>query len=193
MTDGELMIDHYCMHCTCTCDRFESRDSTGGIIGGMVQAFSSIKTANTGNEKDVVTKVEVVDREKAGLETKLAELEKLRQKLDDELAPIKKQLSSKAALFKKAGETVTDRHREELKKWVNLYNAATMKLEYVTKSVAQINEKLSKPSMTNGEIVISGDIFPGTQIGFYGMMKLIKEKITRKRFVTKSGAIEIEG
>lgn len=192
-TDGTLVIDKYCMHCICVCARFEMTKTGSGFIGGSIKAFEHIEAFSTGNEKDIVTKLVLTDKERSALEEKHRELTQLQQKVNDELQVAKRQLAGKAAIFKKAGDGITDRHKEELKKWIDQHNALNMKFEYVTKKLTEVNTLLEKPVDTNGYIFISGDLFPGTQLELYGQTRVIKEKTGNKRFVTRATGIETEG
>jgi hypothetical protein len=86
----------------------------------------------------------------------------------------------------------TDRVAEELKKWLATYNEATAKLQYVEKNILEIKEKLKNPEIIDGYIKITGNLYPGTEINFFGATKVIKTMMTNKIFRMKTGAIEAE-
>jgi uncharacterized protein (DUF342 family) len=172
---------------------FEAKDSHSAVIGGHIRAFGAIELNQAGNEKGITTKLSLVDKNEAANNEKLKSLETLQKKLAEALEPIKKQLKTKAAILKSAGGT-TDRIADELKKWLNTFNEATAKLQYVEKNIAELKEKLNNPDIqSDGYIKVAGTIYPGTEIAFFGFTKVIKETITDKTFKLKNGVIVAEG
>lgn len=191
-SDGMVVINKFCMHSDAICDIFEIKNPHSNLIGGSVIAFSHIEAFNVGNEKGVVTKLSLADKNELANREKLKELDLLKKKLGDALEPVKKQLKTKAAILKKMG-TPTDRAAEELKKWLNMYNDLMLKMKYVDNSIADINEKLKNPIHTDGYIKVIGAIYPGVELSFYGIVKPIKALATNKVFRIKNGSVDTEG
>jgi hypothetical protein len=193
VTEGTLAIEKHCLHCDCTWSRLEAARPGAIIVGGHVRAYESVEVTTVGNDKGVTTKISFVDKQRMALEEKAGELKELLGKIEKELFPVKKQLTSKAAIMKKAGASITDRQKEEMKKWVDQYNTLKGKYEYVEKRLKGIQEKLQGPRPTGGELKVAGDVFPGTELNFYGLTKLIKNRMTNKRFVCSDEGVEAEG
>ena len=189
-TDGVLKIERSCLHCTCICETFEMSRSDSVVVGGSVSAWSSINVVNAGSEKGTVTRLALVDRERSALKEKRSELEQLREKLQHEMIPVVKQVQTKSALFKKAGRAVTDRHREELKKWLDQYHSFKLKLDYIDKKIAEIRDRLAQPRSYAGSVTVHGTLSSGTELDLYGLTRLIKAPLVRKRVVvTDEGMI----
>jgi uncharacterized protein len=191
ISEGVIVINKFCLHCDSTSDVFESKDSKSTVIGGHIRAYSRIEVNHVGNDKGIVTKLSLVDKNEASNKEKLKNLEILQKKLNDALEPIKKQLRTKAAILKNSGGA-TDRIADELKKWLNMYNEGTAKLKYVEKSILDIKEKLKNPVIVDGCIKITGNIYPGTELHFFGITKPIKSLMTNKVFRFLNGAIATE-
>ena len=191
--EGSLNIDKYCLHCDITCGGLLGLQPHSAVVGGTVKSFSKIEIGTSGNEKGIETKLVVVDKEEQAIGDKIRDLELLREKLSKELDPIKKQLHTKAAILKQTGGQVTQRQTEELKKWLDVYNKLAVKLKYVQDKVQQLTAELKKPRIYNGYVKISGDVFSGTEISLYGMVKVIKIPLINKLFRIKDGAVTAEG
>jgi uncharacterized protein (DUF342 family) len=191
-SEGAVVINKFCMHSEITCDVLEIKSPHSNLIGGLVRAFSHIEAFSVGNEKGVVTKICLVDKNELANREKLKELELLKKKLGDALEPVKKQLKTKAAILKTMGSP-TDRAADELKKWLGMYNDLTLKMKYVDNSIVDVNAKLKNPVHTDGFIKIIGTVYPGTELGLYGVVKPIKEPMINKVFRLQSGAVETEG
>lgn len=192
-TEGRLMVERSCLHCTCLCETFETERSDATVVGGIVSAYKSITVANVGGAEGAMTRLALVDKERTALKQKHSELEDLRDKLQKEMAPIQKQLQSKAAMFKKAGAAVTERHRAELKKWLDQFNSYKMKCEYVDKKIVEIKAKISVLQNYDGFIKVTGDMMAGTQLELYGLTKPVKNTLTNKRIVLSQSEVEIGG
>ncbi len=192
VSEGLVTVNKSCLHCESTSDVFEAKDARSTVIGGDIRAFTRIEVHQAGNEKGIVTKLSLVDKNEAANKEKLKNLEILQKKLSDALEPIKKQLRTKAAILKKTGGT-TDRIAEELKKWLAMYNEGTVKLKYVEKNILDVKEKLKTPEIVDGYIKINGNVYPGTELHFFGITKPIKSLMTNKVFRFKTGGIEAEG
>jgi uncharacterized protein (DUF342 family) len=191
-SEGMITINKFCIHTEATCDIFEMKEPHSNLIGGSINAFTHIEVYQVGNEKGVVTKLSLVDKNELASREKLKELELLQKKLFEALEPVKKQLKTKAAILKKMGNT-SDRIAEDLKKWLNMYNDLTLKMKYVDKSMTDIKEKFKNPTTCDGYIKILGDIFPGSTVSFFGISKTIKGTMTNKTFRMKDGSVDSEG
>jgi uncharacterized protein len=192
ISEGVVCVHKSCLHCESTSMAFEAKDTHAAVIGGHIRAFAAIELYQAGNEKGIVTKLSIVDKNDAANKEKLKNLELLQKKLSDAIEPIKKQLKTKAAILKKA-VGVSDRSSEELKKWLAMYNDCEAKLKYVEKNIDIIKEKLKNPEIGDGYIKIIGTVYPGTELDFFGITKVIKTMMTNKTFRLKNGFIEGEG
>jgi uncharacterized protein (DUF342 family) len=191
-SEGVISVNKFCLHCNSTSDVFEMKETHSNVIGGHIRAFTRIELFQAGNEKGILTRLSLVDKNEAANREKLKNLEILHKKLTDALEPIKKQLRTKAAILKKSG-SATDRIADELKKWLNLYNDGAVKLKYVEKNIQDIKEKLKNPVICDGHIKINGTVYPGTELHFFGITKAIKTPMTNKMFRLVNGSIEAEG
>jgi len=190
ITEGELIIDKSILHCECKCDILRTDGYSAQIIGGEYKVFTAVEVANLGNKEGISPKIFLIDKQKAILREKRNELLDLKEKLTQQLAPVKKQLNTKANLFKKAGDNVTDRHKTELKKWLDQYNSLKMKFEYVEKKIQEVTDLLKKPENYCGFVKAKGTIFPGTEINLYGNSKIIQSEISNKRFVLEPTGVQ---
>lgn len=191
--ENTLNVNKYCLHCDITCGSLIGADSKASIIGGKIIAFSKIEIGNTGNETGVETKIFVVDKEEHAINDKINQLMLLKEKLEKEIEPIKKQLKTKAAIIKQMGSHASTKIAEEVKHWIDAYNKLAVKLKYVDEKINFFQNELKKPRQYNGYIKILGDIFPGTEINLYGMTKIIKNHMINKMFHIKDGQIQAEG
>jgi hypothetical protein len=192
-TDGVLVSEKFCLHCTITCDIFEASKLAGGVVGGCVRASTHIKAHQVGNENIGETKLVLFDKNKEETLGKIKELLALKEKLTTAMEPIKKQVQTKAAIFKKAGAIVSDRQKAELKKWIEDYNQMQLKVKYVDQKLTEMQATLNNPTNYTGFIQVVGDMYPGTVLDFYGMTKLIKVITSNKRFRIKDSQIDTEG
>jgi len=192
VSEATVIVNKFCLNSDVTCDGFEAKDTHASVIGGHIKGFTHIDVHQAGNEKGIVTKLALVDKNEAANKEKLKDLETLLKKLGDALEPVKKQLRTKAAILKNAGET-SGRMTEELKKWLTSYNDLAMKTKYVEKNIAEIKEKLKNPEISDGYIKVSGNIYPGTEMCFFGITKVVKSLMTNKIFRFRGGTIGTEG
>jgi uncharacterized protein (DUF342 family) len=189
VTDGSLTVDKYCLNCDVTCEALAAGQPRAGLLGGHAKVFSSVDVAFIGNDKGIKTLVSVIDKEGEAKNKKVAELKTLEKDLARQLEPVKTQLSSKAAIFKSAGDTVTDRHKAELKKWLDTYNEMATKIKYVRTSIAETKGSLAAPKNHGGYVRAAETIFPGTEINYFGISAIIKVRMQGKKLVLKNGAI----
>ncbi len=191
--ENAVTIEKYCLHCDVTCDTAIGPDSHAAFIGGSITAYSRVEIGVAGNEKGVETKISIVDKEEQAINEKLRELSILDQKLGVELDPVKRQLRTKAAIMKQAGAVATPRQTEELKKWLDVYNKLAVKVKYVQEKTAGLRAELKKPRSYTGQIRITGDVYPGTELNLYGMSKAVKAHFVDKLFHIRDGAVAVEG
>jgi uncharacterized protein (DUF342 family) len=191
-TEGELVVDRSLLHCTCRCDSFDMVRRDGVVIGGVVEAYRAVELMQLGSQEGVSTTVRLVDKTRLALEQKRKEVVMVRDELALQLEPIKKQLSTKAAMLQKSGTVVTERVKAELKKWLDSFNALKVKYDYVEKKIADIDAVLSTPVKCEGFVKVSGDLWPGAVIELYGMSKKITEHLFGKRIVSRGAEVSVE-
>jgi len=188
-----LTLEKYLLHCTVQCGMFEGGAPQANVIGGEVKAAKSVVLRTCGSDKEVPTKIIIFDRNKHLIVGKLKELAELRAKLVNEMAPIEKQLRTKAALLKKAGDNVSDRNRDEIKKWVDTYNAVKNKIAFVDGKIKELAQASEHPTDQGGFISFIDTCYPGTDITLYEHSQSIKHVQSAKRFVLKNTMIVTEG
>lgn len=191
-TDGLIDFEKFLLHCDCTCETIEGHGPDASIMGGEVKAEKSITVKNIGSEKGSLTKVILFDKQKCAIEEKIKELSILEKKLRTELEPIEKQIRTKAALLRRADE-VTDRQRDEVKKWVDAYNDINPKVKYVIQKADELKNELKGPKTYTGFIQVHGTAFAGTEFDMYDIKHSINEKLTNKRFRIQNSEIQSEG
>jgi hypothetical protein len=192
-TMGKIILEKYLLHCKVTCNSFEGSGPQSCIIGGEIKASTSIIIRTCGSDKDVPTKIIVYDRNKSLIVEKCKELNDLRDKLTTDMQPVEKQLRTKAALLKKVGDGASDRQRDEIKKWIDAYNAIKKKITYVESKITELSQINTETSDQSGFIYISDKCYPGTEIVLYDVSLPIKSILTGKRFLMRNKSVIIEG
>jgi uncharacterized protein (DUF342 family) len=193
ITEGPIFVRQYILHCNCICESLEANAQSAQIIGGEIRAEKYILARQIGNETVSSTKIYLYDKKKNALEEKVKELGVLETKLKSELEPIERQLRTKAALLKKRTEEVTDRVKDEIKKWVDAYNSLNQKISYVQQKVKEIRATLNSPAEYSGYIEVTGKIFPGTECDLYGVKFPIVKLMPAKKYSLVNNTIHCEG
>ncbi len=193
ITEGPLFVRQYLLHCNCVCESFEANAPNAQVIGGEVRAEKYILVRQIGNEAVNSTKLYLYDKNKNALEEKVKELTILETKLKTELDPIERQLRTKAALLKKRTDEVTDRVRDEVKKWVDAYNGLNQKINYVQQKIKEIRAALTGPVEYQGYIEITGKVFPGTECDLFGVKFPVTTLQTAKKYSLVNNTIHCEG
>lgn len=188
-TDGTLTVLKHCLHCDCQCAVFDATDRQSTVVGGEIKVTGHAEIHQAGNDQGIETRIVVIDKNKIVAEEKVVELESLKKKLTEKLEPIKKQVQTKAAIMKKAGNVVTDRQRSEMKKWIDEYNAINMKIKYVQQKIAEAHKVILEPT-DQGGYVKADTLLPGVVITLYETHKVVRERMLNKCF--KMGTQESE-
>ena len=191
-TDGALIFDKYLLHCNVQCLSAESRSSPGSVVGGEMRSETTIIVRQVGNESGVATKVMIYDKNKAIVQAKLKVFDDMRKKLTPEFERLERQLRSKAVLIKQMTD-VSARSREEVKKWVDLYNSVKKKLEQVEQGTNELLPQLKRPVDMNGYIKVTDRSYPGTTIFLYDNILQLASEYINKKFHLKDMAIVIDG
>lgn len=192
-TDGTVVVDKYLLHCNVRCESLSGLGPLSSIIGGTIKAEKSVLIRNCGSDKGVATQICFYDKQKAITGLKIEELVELLKKLSAELEPIEKQLRTKAALMKRSGTDMTDRQRDEVKKWVDAFNTVTKKIHYVQTKIDALKLEYENPGNQGGFLQALGNIYPGTALDLYGIRLPITVIKTNKKFFVKDQTIVIEG
>lgn len=191
--DGIVFFRKYMMHCTTVCESIEGKEGASNLIGGLTRAEKFISVYQLGTDKGVKTKIELFDKRKSAEEEKLKELAALETKLLAEAAPIEKQIRTKAIILRKSSaEDITDRHKDEVKKWVDAYNGISMKVKYVREKIEELKIQINAPKTYDGFIRVKGITFPGVDLNLYGFIFPVNNKMTSKKFTIKTDRIETE-
>ncbi|MBD3345819.1 MAG: DUF342 domain-containing protein [Chitinivibrionales bacterium] len=187
-TEGMCEILKHCLHSKIKCAILGATDNQSSVVGGEVSAYDHVEVRQLGNDSNVETKISIVDKNLEIKKEKLSELENLKTEMLKKKEPIEKNIKAKAAIVKKAGNAITDRQRNEMKTWIDTYNAMNMKLKYIDQQIDKIKEAVRQPGTRHGYIKVSGDIYPGVILSLYGNTKIIKNRMTNKTFrVTPDG------
>ncbi|MCX7726157.1 MAG: FapA family protein [Chitinispirillaceae bacterium] len=188
-TNGRLFFNKYLMHCIVTCASLQGSEIGGNVIGGETNAQKLIEIRQSGNEQGIITKLTIYDKRKKEILKKIEELTSLKTKLMIELEQIDKQLKTKAALLKRGGSTISERQREEVKKWIDAYSMIKKKFDYVEENIKNQNDLIKKPEERSGYIKISGNCYPGTVITLYDITLTVDIIYTNKKFRIKDNNI----
>lgn len=192
-TDGILTVQKYILHCDCMCESFETTTHNGSVVGGSLKAFKTIKAGTISNATCIPTKVCIVNKIKIAAEKKIAELQSLKEKLQEQMTPVSRDLKAKTAILRKAGSAVTGKHRDEMKKVIEKYNDFSRKIKYIDKKTDEIKSLLEKPSTYDGYVKVYGTAYPGAEINLYEKgHRSIKQPVTNKVFKLHDGALQTE-
>jgi uncharacterized protein (DUF342 family) len=178
------------MHCECMCATLKATENKATVIGGHISAYKCVEAFQIGNDNGIPTHVALVDRQKMEADEKLRDLTALRDKINKDLEPIRRELKAKATIMKKLDRTLSDKTKTILQKWVVSYNSLNNKLMYVEKNIAKLQEILKKPTLSDGFVKVTGDIYNGVDLDFYGYMKKIKGRMSDRIFRIKDGEVE---
>jgi uncharacterized protein (DUF342 family) len=193
-TDGKLTIGKSSLHCIIVCASLDSTEHQASIVGGAVKAYESIEAMSIGNENNVPTKIELVNKERAIAEDKLKELTALKDKIEKQLAPVMREMKAKSGIVKKSPSGITDRLREQLKKIVDTYNGLSVKLKYIDKKIEEVNAAIEAPTQCEGFVRVKDTIYPGVEVSLYGIgRKVMKTKMTNKVFRIEKNDLQVEG
>lgn len=193
-TEGILSVEKHLLHCQCVCESIEADTIGSTIIGGTIKVFSSADVYHIGNDKHVETNIQFIDKNKMKYMQQIEELKELREKVIKQIEPVQRELKSKTAMLKRVGENITDRHRQELKKWVDMFNNLNSKIQFIDKKLGKITEEMESPKNYNGYLRVKGTIFPGVILDMYGISKkIIKNSFANKTFRMQGTSVQTEG
>ncbi|NLD98898.1 MAG: DUF342 domain-containing protein [Fibrobacter sp.] len=193
-TDGVLSVEKYLLHCDCTCEKLDAAGANAVISGGIIRAEKEIVIRQAGADNGLQTKFALFDKRKIAIEEKIKNLYVLEEKLKAELEPIEKQLRTKAALLKMAGENISERMREEVKKWISAYTTLSQKIKFVQQNSEKCRQELKELKYTDGFIKVYLNMFPGCEIDLYGTNFTVNNIITNKKiYLSSDNCIELEG
>ncbi len=190
VSEGIIHCDKHIMNCNVRCTRLEA----GSFIGGSARIYETAECGAIGNESGLETNLYVVDRNIEKLKEKFAELVNLRAKTAEQIDPIQRELKTKSELIKRAGTDVTDRHKNELKKWIDAYNEISTRIKVIDDNIAKVSEAIKNPKDLNGMVQIKSTAFQNARIDFYGLSRRIMSGNTSHIiFKFKDGKIQETG
>ena len=192
-SEGTVYINKYLLHCQVFCESLEEQEPQVSIVGGTIKAEKYVIVKQCGSENGVATKIVIFDKNKSLLSGKMKELQELREKLAAEMEPIERQLKTKANLMKRAGDEITDRQKEEVKKWVDAYNAVKKKVAFVDGKINELQIAVEKPGNNDGFIQLQGHCYPGTTLILYDVSLPVSTVQVGKKYSLKGQTIAIEG
>ncbi len=176
-TDGILSFEKHLLRCNCVCQKVECDSKKSAFIGGNLTAYESITLNNIGNEKEIKTFVNILDKESDKVKAKIEELKKLKQKMAKEIEPVQREVKGKMAIMKRAGASATPNQKKEIKKWVEQYNSMVAKAKYIDKKINELNDHIENPDNLNGYVKVNNEAFPGVEINMYGKAKKELKKV----------------
>lgn len=191
-SEGTISFEKHCLNCESLSEDFDATDPKASIIGGHIQVYHSLCASEIGNENCVSTKISIIDKHAQICKDKIAELGTLEDKLRAEIEPVEKQLKTKTAILKKSGTQITDRHREELRKWMDMLSNLNLKLKYVQKKTSELKDELKSQKKLDGFVKVTKEMFSGTVLTLYGRQRTIDSTISNKVFRMKNDLIEAE-
>ncbi|MBN1552874.1 DUF342 domain-containing protein [bacterium] len=193
-TDGILSIEKHMLHCQMICARVEGNRGHSCIIGGKLTLYESGEIGNLGNDSMIKTEIAFVDRQKQKAEEKRKELVDVREQLSKQLEPISKELKTKTSIMKKSGTEITERHKQELKKWIDSYNNLSLKVKYVDEKIAEIQKEIDSASYSAGSLKVYGTIFENVKIDMYGIANMeMRASKSNATIRLNNGNIQFEG
>jgi uncharacterized protein (DUF342 family) len=175
------------------CDTLVGVGHDSGIVGGEIRARKSITVKTCGSDNSAASRLTLYYKNKGLIVEKINELTTLQEKLTADLEPIERQLKSKASMMKRLGENVTDRSREEVKKWVEAYNGIKKKVDFVAGKISELKVASENTGDRTGFISILDRCYPGVTIVLYDTPYLVKTLTVNKRFVCKDHTVTLEG
>lgn len=191
-TDGRLTIEKYCLHCTCRCGYVEAVERNAAFVGGELKAFDYVEIQTLGNDKNVATQVSVVSKHRMIANEKLKELAGLREKVEKAIEPVRRELKGKSSILRKAKDSVTSRHKDELRRVLESYNNLSMKLRYIDRKTMEIEAEIQNPTTLTGYVRVPGKTYPGVELNLYDIGKMrIVDPLTNKvfRLQTETGEV----
>ncbi|MBN1757041.1 MAG: DUF342 domain-containing protein [Chitinispirillaceae bacterium] len=192
-TEGPMEFSRYLLHCKVDCDTLDGTGHDAGIIGGEVRARKSISVKCCGSDNGAPTKVCIYDKNKGLILEKVKELTALHEKLSAELEPIERQLKAKAALMKRMGDSITDRGREEVKKWVDAYNGMKKKCDFVAGKIKELESASRNTGDRSGFIQVFDKCYTGTSVVLYDIPYQVKTMLINKKLKLNGQTVTIEG
>jgi uncharacterized protein (DUF342 family) len=194
-TEKTVTVKKYLLHCTCVCANFDATMHNASVVGGVINAYETIRACNLGNDKHIKTKAFVISKLKEQAELKIKELTELKDKITKQLDPIMKEMKSKSAFLRQAKGAISDRNKELLNKIVEQYNNLNTKLQYVEKKIVETQDFIKEPSSYEGFVELTGTVYPGVEIDLYGLGHFdVKTAIVKKIFkLTETSIQQTEG
>jgi len=187
--EGTINVETSILHCQTVSENLKTESKNATVIGGKIIAYKSIEVASVSNEEEVPTHLTIMNKVVMELIEKRKKLNDVLKQLIEMFVPLDSDVRRRTTMIKKAGEFATDAHKKELQQVKAKLEAVKSKTTLVEKSIAAIDSELSKSETHEGEILITGDIFPSTVIEIHKKRKLIKNRDHAMKFFIVDGEL----
>ncbi|HLP43220.1 MAG TPA: FapA family protein, partial [Fibrobacteria bacterium] len=117
---GELEVGKFLLNCKATTSILKAGDSGCSVVGGRVKAYQEIHVASLGGE-GCHTELAIVDKEAEAARERLQEIERRVKAATPRLEAVEKKLKAMKALAQRAGGSMSQRSRDELKAILDVY------------------------------------------------------------------------
>lgn len=161
----------------------------GFISGGRTCATNSIEVKNLGSSMGADTVVEV------GMDTALKQhISELQKQIVDsgkQLATIKPVLDSAKQKLAQ-GIPMNSDQIAQVQKLAVLSKELTAKLSAATEELNTLQSK-EDPNAVKGQVIVTGDVFPGTKIVIGDVSMVVKSSMKYCRFIKQDGDVKMVG
>ncbi len=158
----------------------------GFIAGGRAVATNTIEVKNLGSSMGADTVVEVgMD---ATLKQEIAALKKEMLQLDKSLATIKPVLDG-ARIKLTSGVKMTTDQLTQIQKLAKISKEQTDRLTEIEDQLSKIEEP--GDAETAGQVIVTGDVYPGTKICIGDVSMVVKSAMKYCRFVKEAGDVKM--
>lgn len=160
--------------------------SKGLIAGGRCCATTSIEVKNLGSEMGADTTVEVgMD---SGVKMKISSLQKEIVEINKTLASVKPVLEGATAKLKSGIKLPMDQLLQ-IQKLAQLNKEKSERLQACMEELNQYQDMTE--SETKGQIIVTGNVFPGTKICISDASMLVKTAMKYCRFIKDEGEVKM--
>lgn len=162
----------------------------GFIAGGRTCATVSVEVKNLGSNMGADTIIEV------GMDTNVkADLTSLQKRIVDinkQLATIKPVLAGAKQKIQ-SGVKMSADQLAQIQKLAKLHKELTDELNEKTNQFTDIQEEESKTEGIKGQVIVTGDVYPGTKICIGDVSMVVKQGMKYCRFIKEGGEVKMVG
>ncbi len=189
-SEGTVVIETSLLHSNVKCENFKTSGGRATVIGGSITAYNSIYLASCGNTEETITNLIVRDRKVVEMIEKRKQLAGVLEQINHLYIPAEREVRNKSKMIKHAGEFASPKHIAELEQSTKRFQGIKTKAELVEKSIATIDIELKRDDILEGDISISGDIFPGTNLELHKKKQTFDRKNHALCFTLDNGDLK---